>query len=229
MSAQTDSAQWVMQTFLEATGGKALWDTTWSVQNAGVESIRNGGYSGSSNDQIDFFNSILFRNGDAYKIKRDTAETVIFCYREEVSYMHILTEEDTIDYEVNGLAKEKLRKANGNFAPQHSIINQDATFQNASYGGVFTSGEQSWWLVVFHREDNEVTWFVNTRTHLLDRIEDMAGLEIISSDYQNVQGRIRATRFITKKKGKVIHDMRINEMRYNVDLPVCTLRHDNGH
>ena len=229
LSAQSDSAQWVMQNYLEASGGKTLWDTSWSVRIAGVETSREGGYTGNAEEATRFFISTSTIDGDTYKKKVDSVKTVLLCFREEISYMHILKEEDTIHYEVNGLAKEKLREANGNFAPLHSIINQDETFQNASYGGAFTSGEQSWWLVVFHRDDNEVMWFVNTSTHLLDRIEDSEGMEITNSGYKNIQGRIRPTQFITKKKDKVIHEMRINEMRYNVDLPVCTQPHDDGY
>ena len=142
--------------------------------------------------------------------------------------MHILRKHDTIHDETVGEAKEQIRKANGNFATQHSIINQDSVFQKASYGGVYRSGEQAWWLVIFNRDGREATWFVNTQTHLLDRIESSWGSVILLSGYKTIQGRHQPTHLLTKKKGKIIYDMRITDIQYNVDLPICTLPHDGG-
>ena len=226
--AQIDSAQWVMELNLEASGGRALWDSTWSVRMKGVESIRNGGYSGSSDDNTKFFNSTQFLDGNAYKVSSDTTKSTIFCHNGEVAFMHFLKGNDSLHFETTGEMKEAMRRANGNFATQHSIINQDSVFQKASYGGVYKSGEQAWWLVIFNRDGREVTWFVNTQTHLLDRIESSSGSVILLTDYETMQGRHRPTHFVTKKKGKIIHDMRITDIQYNVDLPICTLPHDGG-
>ena len=226
--AQIDSAQWIMELNLEASGGRALWDSTWSVRMKGVESIRNGGYSGSDEDYVKFLKATQFVNGDAYIHKKDTTSSNIYCFSKHQSYLHILRPHDSIHYEIRGEIIGLHRAANGNFATQHSIINQDSVFQKASYGGVYKSGEQAWWLVIFNRDGREVTWFVNTQTHLLDRIESSSGSVILLSDYETMQGRHRPTHFVTKKKGKIIHDMRITDIQYNVDLPICTLPHDGG-
>ena len=226
--SQTDSAQWVLDKFLEASGGRALWDSTVSVRMHGVQTAHNGGYTGNAESVSRFFTNTSFLNGDAYHKKTDTVKTTIFCFRQDVSYMHILRKHDTIHDETVGEAKEQIRKANGNFATQHSIINQDTVFQKASYGGVYRSGEQAWWLVIFNRDGREATWFVNTQTHLLDRIESSWGSVILLSGYKTIQGRHQPTHLLTKKKGKIIYDMRITDIQYNVALPICTLPHDGG-
>ena len=230
-NAQVDSAQWVMRAYVEATGGAALWDSTWSISYKATDISANGGYTGNRTDETALMHKTLLRSGEALikQIAMDEGKANVsyHCLRDNHYYLHSVKNGDTSNLQAfkDPATLQKVKTAFGHFATQHFVLDQDSIARNAEYGGIYKQGENTYYLIYFHSEGGQTIWYVNCETLLIDRREKSTSSYTLLSDYQYFQGRYMPTKRSVYQNNKLISEVLTKSASFNVPLPDCPFSH----
>ena len=230
-NAQNDSAQWVLSNFIEVTGGYSLWDSTWSLSTAQVSSSRNGGFTGVSEEESSLRKKALTKDGEAmirdFTVKNGISTTYIHCLRNDHYTLHILKSDDTTHlFPVADLELlQDIKEAYGLLGIQQHLLHPAVDSLTIAFGGRYREGHQEWWLISLQDDSGTSTWYVNTKSFLVERIESDNGRISKREEYAAFDGRLIPTIRRTYSNGKIIHEVRIKSASFNVPLPDCPFSH----
>lgn len=229
--SQTDSAQWVLDKFLEASGGRTLWDSTVSVSLSQTNRSYNGGFLGVEEESIELTKKIVHKSGDAtistLWIDDGIKKRHIHCVRGDLYTLHVLSAQDTTHLfpATDPEFLKKIKEAYGLFGIQQHLLHPAIDSLQIGFGGRYKEGEQEWWLITLTDATGTATWYVNTKTYYVDR--NISGNGRITSREAAAAfgGRIIPTIRRTYKNGQLINEVRIQSARFNEPLPDCPFEH----
>ena len=218
-----DSTQWVINNYLENTGGKSLWEQTKTVKRSGVSMRFNGGYIGTSAEgESQLFKHMIKRNGDANNVEKNIGpgriDSSFFCHEDGRVSMYLVFNDGTTRYEQIPGDNHDFFKS---FDLQLLFFDVDPSLW--SYAGRVIDADNAYYVINYRIPGVDGSqYFFDVETGYLVKNESLNSSDLIEYlDYREVKGRVIPWVMKHYRFGNLIYQRRYTDVEYSVEVLPC--------
>ena len=218
-----DSAQWVINNYLEKTGGIQIWEKTKAVQRRGISSRFNGGYTGTSAEgETTFYLDVINRDGDTNKSHKNMgngrSDSTFFCYESGRVSMLIVYKDGTSRFEQIPGEGHYYYKA---FDPQLVFFDVEPTLW--TYAGRTSETDHDYYVLNYKTPgENGSQYFFDTETGFLMKSEVQEPHSVVEyEEYTAVEGRLIPLVMKHYRLGRLVSQRRHTQVEYGARVLPC--------